>query len=137
DPSRRAIPPAMMKATANDPIPRGPRMEPRRTTDGAPKPRTRPAGHPGMIRLACLLALSAVVWLPGLGGWERLSYHEAFVAQGAREMLDSGAWANPTIGGGPRRGEPPPPPGGVRAGGPAGRAGRAGRGAAPPPRGGA
>src|SRR5262249_12864963 len=99
----------MMKATANDPIPRGPRMEPRRTTDEAPKPRTRPAGHPGMIRLACLLALSAAVWLPGLGGWERLSYHEAFVAQGAREMLDSGAWANPTIGGRPWLEKPPLP----------------------------
>jgi 4-amino-4-deoxy-L-arabinose transferase-like glycosyltransferase len=28
-----------------------------------------------------------------------LSYHEAFVAQGAREMLGSGSWWNPTIGG--------------------------------------
>jgi 4-amino-4-deoxy-L-arabinose transferase-like glycosyltransferase len=62
-----------------------------------------------MIRLACLLALSAAVWLPGLGGWERLSYHEAFVAQGAREMLDSGTWANPTIGGRPWLEKPPLP----------------------------
>ena len=47
--------------------------------------------------------------LPGLGGWERLSYHEAFVAQGAREMLDSGTWAYPTIGGRPWLEKPPLP----------------------------
>lgn len=83
-------------------------MEPRRTTEGASKPRPT-AGHPGLIRLAGLLAMSALVWLPGLGGWGRLSYHEAFVAQGAREMLDSGTWANPTIGGRPWLEKPPLP----------------------------
>jgi 4-amino-4-deoxy-L-arabinose transferase-like glycosyltransferase len=53
--------------------------------------------------------LSAAVLLPGLGGWGRLSYHEAFVAQGAREMLDSGTWAYPTIGGRPWLEKPPLP----------------------------
>jgi 4-amino-4-deoxy-L-arabinose transferase-like glycosyltransferase len=62
-----------------------------------------------MRRLACLLALSALVLLPGLGGSGRLSYHEAFVAQGAREMLDSGGWAYPTIGGRPWLEKPPLP----------------------------
>jgi 4-amino-4-deoxy-L-arabinose transferase-like glycosyltransferase len=62
-----------------------------------------------MIRLSCLLALSAAVLLPGLGGSGRLSYHEAFVAQGAREMLDSGTWGYPTIGGRPWLEKPPLP----------------------------
>ncbi len=63
----------------------------------------------GMRRLACLLALSALVFLPGLGRSGRLSYHEAFVAQGAREMLDSGEWGYPTIGGLPWLEKPPMP----------------------------
>lgn len=84
-------------------------MEPRRATDETPKPRTRPSWHPGMIRLAGLLALSAAVLLPGLGTWGRLSYHEAIVAQGAREMLDSGDWATQTIGGRPWLEKPPLP----------------------------
>ena len=65
--------------------------------------------RPGMMGLACLLALSALVFLPGLGRSGRLSYHEAFVAQGAREMLDSGGWAFPTIGGLPWLEKPPMP----------------------------
>jgi 4-amino-4-deoxy-L-arabinose transferase-like glycosyltransferase len=63
----------------------------------------------GMRRLACLLALSALVFLPGLGRSGRLSYHEAFVAQGAREILDSGGWGYPTIGGRPWLEKPPMP----------------------------
>jgi 4-amino-4-deoxy-L-arabinose transferase-like glycosyltransferase len=62
-----------------------------------------------MMRLACLMALSALVFLPGLGGSGRLSYHEAFVAQGAREILDSGGWGYPTIGGLPWLEKPPLP----------------------------
>jgi 4-amino-4-deoxy-L-arabinose transferase-like glycosyltransferase len=65
--------------------------------------------RPGLFRLACLLALSALVLLPGLGGSGRLSYHEAFVAQGAREMLGSGSWAYPTIDGRPWLEKPPLP----------------------------
>jgi 4-amino-4-deoxy-L-arabinose transferase-like glycosyltransferase len=61
------------------------------------------------MRLAGLLALSALMFLPGLGSSGRLSYHEAFVAQGAREMLDSGVWAYPTIGGLPWLEKPPLP----------------------------
>jgi 4-amino-4-deoxy-L-arabinose transferase-like glycosyltransferase len=63
----------------------------------------------GVRRLTCLLGLSALVLLPGLGQSGRLSYHEAFVAQGAREMLDSGGWAYPTIGGRPWLEKPPLP----------------------------
>src|SRR5204862_343265 len=63
----------------------------------------------GHLRLACLAALSALVFLPGLGSSGRLSYHEAFVAQGAREILDSGGWAYPTIGGRPWLEKPPLP----------------------------
>ena len=39
----------------------------------------------------------------------RLTYHEAFVAQGSREILDSGEWAYPTIGGLPWLEKPPLP----------------------------
>lgn len=60
-------------------------------------------------QLACLLLLSAIVLLPGLGSSRRLTYHEAFVAQGAQEMLSSGNWAYPTIGGLPWLEKPPLP----------------------------
>jgi 4-amino-4-deoxy-L-arabinose transferase-like glycosyltransferase len=84
-------------------------MEPRSTTDEGSKDTRRPPSRLGLIRLSCLLALSAVVLLPGLGGSGRLSYHEAFVAQGAREMLESGTWAYPTICGRPWLEKPPLP----------------------------
>ena len=51
----------------------------------------------------CLLAVG-----PGLGR-SRLSYHEAFVAQGGAEILASGAWSNPTIAGMPWLEKPPLP----------------------------
>jgi len=38
-----------------------------------------------------------------------LTYHEAFIAQGAREILDSGEWGYPTIGGLPWLEKPPLP----------------------------
>jgi 4-amino-4-deoxy-L-arabinose transferase-like glycosyltransferase len=53
--------------------------------------------------------LSALALLPGLGSSGRLTYHEAFVAQGAGEILHSGAWACPTIGGLPWLEKPPLP----------------------------
>ncbi len=84
-------------------------MEPRRTTNDGREAGAMPAARLGLIRLACLLALSVVVLLPGLGSSGRLSYHEAFVAQGAREMLDSGTWAYPTIDGRPWLEKPPLP----------------------------
>jgi 4-amino-4-deoxy-L-arabinose transferase-like glycosyltransferase len=55
------------------------------------------------------VVLSALTFLPGLGGSGRLTYHEAFVAQGAREILASGEWAYPTIGGLPWLEKPPLP----------------------------
>jgi 4-amino-4-deoxy-L-arabinose transferase-like glycosyltransferase len=63
----------------------------------------------GSPALACLIFLSALALLPGLGSSSRLTYHEAFVAQGAREMLDSGNWVYPRIGGLPWLEKPPLP----------------------------
>ena len=68
-----------------------------------------PGAGLGAKRLTYLLILSAVVLLPGLGHSTRLSYHEAFVAQGAREILASGDWGQPTIGGLPWLEKPPLP----------------------------
>ena len=45
----------------------------------------------------------------GVGSATRLTYHEAFVAQGAREILSSGQWWYPTIGGLPWLEKPPLP----------------------------
>jgi 4-amino-4-deoxy-L-arabinose transferase-like glycosyltransferase len=63
----------------------------------------------GGRRLVCLVILSALALLPGLGSSGRLTYHEAFVAQGAREILQSGEWGYPTIGGLPWLEKPPLP----------------------------
>jgi 4-amino-4-deoxy-L-arabinose transferase-like glycosyltransferase len=56
-----------------------------------------------------LLLFAVIPLVPGLGSSRRLSYHEAFVAQGAREMLESGNWIHPTIGGLPWLEKPPLP----------------------------
>jgi 4-amino-4-deoxy-L-arabinose transferase-like glycosyltransferase len=45
----------------------------------------------------------------GLDSATRLTYHEAFVAQGAQEILNSGNWWHPTIGGLPWLEKPPLP----------------------------
>jgi 4-amino-4-deoxy-L-arabinose transferase-like glycosyltransferase len=63
----------------------------------------------GVLRLVYLVILATLVLLPGLGSSGRLTYHEAFVAQGAREMLASGEWRYPTIGGLPWLEKPPLP----------------------------
>jgi 4-amino-4-deoxy-L-arabinose transferase-like glycosyltransferase len=63
----------------------------------------------GRVRLTCLAVLWALALWPGLGSSGRLSYHEAFVAQGAREILGSGTWGYPTIGGLPWLEKPPLP----------------------------
>jgi 4-amino-4-deoxy-L-arabinose transferase-like glycosyltransferase len=68
-------------------------------------PATRLAG----LQLLWLVLLSVLALLPGLGSSRRLTYHEAFVAQGAKEILDSGNWAHPTIGGLPWLEKPPLP----------------------------
>jgi 4-amino-4-deoxy-L-arabinose transferase-like glycosyltransferase len=62
-----------------------------------------------VARLICPAFLAALALLPGLGSSGRLTYHEAFVAQGAREILDSGNWGYPTIGGLPWLEKPPLP----------------------------
>jgi 4-amino-4-deoxy-L-arabinose transferase-like glycosyltransferase len=68
-----------------------------------------PGFHVRCRGLIGLVFLSAVTLLPGLGSSSRLTYHEAFVAQGSREMLTSGNWAHPTIGGLPWLEKPPLP----------------------------
>jgi 4-amino-4-deoxy-L-arabinose transferase-like glycosyltransferase len=60
-------------------------------------------------QLACLVVLWALAVLPGLGSSSRLTYHEALVAQGAREILATGDWSYPTIGGLPWLEKPPLP----------------------------
>jgi 4-amino-4-deoxy-L-arabinose transferase-like glycosyltransferase len=68
-----------------------------------------PVAHLGAKRLTYLVTLSTLALLPGLGSASRLTYHEAFVAQGAREILSSGNWEYPTIGGLPWLEKPPLP----------------------------
>jgi 4-amino-4-deoxy-L-arabinose transferase-like glycosyltransferase len=68
-----------------------------------------PVAHLGTKRLTYLVTLSTLALLPGLGSASRLTYHEAFVAQGAREILSSGNWGYPTIGGLPWLEKPPLP----------------------------
>ena len=74
-----------------------------RRSDRNPGTRLKPT------HLACLVGLASLALLPGLGRSRRLTYHEAFVAQGAREILDSGQWMFPTIGGLPWLEKPPLP----------------------------
>jgi 4-amino-4-deoxy-L-arabinose transferase-like glycosyltransferase len=60
------------------------------------------------LRLAGLGILALLTLGIGLGSSKRLSYHEAIVAQGAREMLCSGGdWLVPSIGGTPWLEKPP------------------------------
>lgn len=61
----------------------------------------------GGARLGAVLMLATLTVGVGLGGAGRLSYHEAFVAQAAREMLASGDLATPTVGGLPWLEKPP------------------------------
>ena len=78
---------------------------------GSDRPSSNPhfAQRLSLTKLACLMGLAALALLPGLGGSARLTYHEAFVAQGSREILDSGQWLCPTIGGLPWLEKPPLP----------------------------
>ncbi|MEJ7636627.1 MAG: glycosyltransferase family 39 protein [Singulisphaera sp.] len=61
----------------------------------------------GGVRLALIVAMAAGTLGLGLGGSGRLTYHEAFVAQGAREMIARGDVLVPTIGGRPWLEKPP------------------------------
>ena len=58
-------------------------------------------------RAAAVLTLAALTLGVGLGRAGRLTYHEAFVAQAAREMLASGDVLTPTVGGTPWLEKPP------------------------------
>jgi 4-amino-4-deoxy-L-arabinose transferase-like glycosyltransferase len=66
-----------------------------------------PATRLGLVRLASIVGLSALTLGIGLGGSGRLTYHEAFVAQGAREMIANGTFLVPTIDGRPWLEKPP------------------------------
>src|SRR5690242_2930499 len=61
----------------------------------------------GAARLGAVVGLAALTLGVGLGGSGRLTYHEAFVAQGAREMIASGDVLTPTVGGRPWLEKPP------------------------------
>ncbi len=61
----------------------------------------------GWKRSALIAGLTALTVGVGLGGASRLTYHEAFVAQAAREVIASGDWLVPTIGGQPWLEKPP------------------------------
>ena len=74
-----------------------------RRSDVYPRSRLR------LKHLLALIGVACLALLPGLGSAGRLTYHEAFVAQGSREILDSGQWLFPTIGGLPWLEKPPLP----------------------------
>lgn len=61
----------------------------------------------GAARLLAIAGLSALTVGIGLGGSGRLTYHEAFVAQAARELIAGGSWLVPTIDGQPWLEKPP------------------------------
>ena len=61
----------------------------------------------GMARVATIAGLSALTLGIGLGSSGRLTYHEAFVAQAAREMIATGSVLVPTIDGQPWLEKPP------------------------------
>ena len=61
------------------------------------------------LGIAWLLGLCLLTLGLGLGTASSLTYHEAFVALGGREILASGSWGYPTIGGRPWLEKPPLP----------------------------
>jgi len=61
----------------------------------------------GLVRAGLVAGVAALAIGPGLAGSARLSYHEAFVAQSAREMIASGDALVPTIDGRPWLEKPP------------------------------
>ncbi|WP_435008623.1 ArnT family glycosyltransferase [Tundrisphaera lichenicola] len=66
-----------------------------------------PENRLGVARLASIVGLSALSMGIGLGSSGRLTYHEAFVAQAAREMISGGSWIVSTIDGQPWLEKPP------------------------------
>ncbi len=71
--------------------------------------RADPEVQLGWRHLLYLGALTGLALGIGLGSATRLTYHEAFIAQGAREILSSGQWSYPTIAGLPWLEKPPLP----------------------------
>ena len=61
----------------------------------------------GVVRGSWMVALAALTLGVGLGRAGRLTYHEAFVAQAAREMIAWGDLLVPTLGGRPWLEKPP------------------------------
>ncbi len=61
----------------------------------------------GPARVASIVGLAALTLGVGLGSSGRLTYHEAFVAQAAREMVAGGDFLVPTIDGRPWLEKPP------------------------------
>lgn len=66
-----------------------------------------PDARLGLARLASIVGLCVLTLAIGLGGSGRLTYHEAFVAQTAREMIATGNILVPTIDGQPWIEKPP------------------------------
>jgi 4-amino-4-deoxy-L-arabinose transferase-like glycosyltransferase len=66
-----------------------------------------PEARLGWARLGAVVGLAVLTLGVGLGSAGRLTYHEAFVAQGAREMIASGDLLTPTVGGRPWLEKPP------------------------------
>ena len=64
-------------------------------------------GDDSRLRLVHIGLLAVFTLGIGLGSSTRLTYHEAFVAQGAREMIRRGDWLVPTLGGRPWLEKPP------------------------------
>ena len=66
-----------------------------------------PEIRPGLVRFATIVGLAALTLGLGSGRPGRLTYHEAFVAQAAREMIAGGDVLVPTIAGRPWLEKPP------------------------------
>lgn len=64
-------------------------------------------GPLGWRRLAAVLLFGGSLLFALSASGKSFNYHEARYAQGAREMLESGEWLVPTIGGRPRLQKPP------------------------------
>ncbi|MEO6812090.1 MAG: glycosyltransferase family 39 protein [Isosphaeraceae bacterium] len=66
-----------------------------------------PETHLGPARIAAIIGLAALTLGTALGGYSRLTYHEAIWAQSAREMNAGGSLLVPTLDGRPWLEKPP------------------------------
>jgi len=78
-----------------------------RVAEGLKEGLTMPESRLGVPRLAVIVGLAGVTLGVGLGRSGRLTYHEAFVAQGAREMIAGGDLVVPRVDGRPWLEKPP------------------------------